>query len=116
MMARMDYKIVQQKKVVVVAFTGNLSGEDRDRMLACASELERIKGSVVIFYFRNTQVVEPVVFRDLTQLQHQLRKRMMEVYHAGLNLQLKLTLSEKGVIRLSEVKGSLGEVLSGLVA
>ncbi|MFP5386740.1 MAG: STAS domain-containing protein [Bacteriovoracia bacterium] len=107
----MKYKTINQNNVCILTISGDLTRDDSEILTTCSNEVKSAEAAIVVIFFKNVSVIDPLLFRDLTMLQHDLRKKGKKIYIAGLNVQLKTTLSEKGVIRGGEVFASLNEVL-----
>ena len=106
----MNYKIVSQKKIAVLTISGNIGKDDKDSLMNCSKELLEDDSESVVLYFKNVTSIESIILRELTLLQHEVRqKKRLKV--VGLNLQLKTFLTEKGVIRSSEVGANFNEVI-----
>lgn len=110
----MKYKIISQNGISVLTLSGDISREDKEGLLACSTEIKNVETDSVVIYFKNVSSIDPQLHRELTLLQHELRKNNKRLQVVGLNLQLKTLLAEKGVIRSNEVGASLNEVLSSL--
>lgn len=108
----MDYKIINQSGVVVTTINGSITRDDLDALVKCREELLRLTPRAVILNFRDTETIELGTFRELTLLQHEIRKQDAVIHILGLSLKMKNLLGEKGVIRGSEVGNTLREVLS----
>lgn len=70
-----DYKIISKNAVTVVTLSGKLNRESRDQLELCRRELESHDGKVLIIFFKDIAAVDPCVFRDLTLLQQEIRKK-----------------------------------------
>lgn len=108
----MEYKIINQKSVSIIAFAGDITRHDKEVLEKCLKEVLDLKAELMIILFKNVNLVEPIAFRDLTLIQHEARKKSNELKVVGLNLNVKNILSMGGVIRLTEVKRSLDEALA----
>lgn len=110
----MDYKIITKNNIYIVTLSGNLERKDKDLLTACSKELEEANAKSIVLHFKNVTSIDPLMLRDLTLFQHEIRKRNVRLKIVGLNLQLKTLLSEKGVIRSNEIEANLSEVLFSL--
>ena len=108
----MEYKIITQKNVSVLSFSGDITRHDRESLEKLYEEVSGIQCEKAVLVFKNTNLVETITFRDLTMIQHEFRKKNAAVKIVGLPLMLKNTLSEGGVIRLAEVRNSLEDALA----
>lgn len=109
----MVYKIISQKNVSIVAISGDITRHDKELLEKCYKEAaEILESRVLIILFKNVSMVEPITFRDLTMIQHDARKKNMNLRVVGLSSSVKNTLSSGGVIRLAEIKNSLDEALA----
>lgn len=109
----MEYKIINQKTVSIVAINGDITRHDKTILEKCYKEVsELIEAKLLIILFKNVSLIEPITFRDLTMIQHDARKKNMDLRVVGLNVSVKNTLSSGGVIRLAELKNSLDEALA----
>lgn len=111
----MEYKINSQNGIVVVSIIGNITRNDVDAVMVCKTEiLSGPSPRAVILNFKGLTLVEAIAFRELTLLQHDVRKIKSEIRIVGLSLPMRNLLSEKGVIRANEVGNSLIDVLNSL--
>lgn len=109
----MNYKIVTLNNVSILMISGNIGKDDKEALNSCSNELLTTEAASVILYFKNVTSIEVPALRELTLLQHEIRKtKTLKV--VGLNLQLKTYLTEKGVIRGNELGTNLNEVLFSL--
>jgi anti-anti-sigma regulatory factor len=109
-----DYNIINQKDVLVVSFKGKMGKEIKERLETCRQELIGIDARIYILIFKDVPTIEPSIFREMVLLQQDLRKNNRDLYIVGVNSQLKQYLFEKAVLRQSETKASLDEVLHHL--
>jgi hypothetical protein len=107
----MQYQIVNKSQVGILAISGDITRGDKEILEKCQQEVGGIEAKVMVIFFKNVSTVEPSTFRDLTLIQHELRKKM-DVRVVGLDLQTKMALSAGGVIRLAEVRSSLDEAIT----
>lgn len=110
-----EYKIVENNDVVVVTFQGKLSRDAKDGLKKCHQELIHISSKYIIFFFKDVSLVEPIILRDLTLIQHDTRKNNKRIFVTGLSPSLKQNLNGKGIIRLTEFKNSLDEALKSIL-
>lgn len=110
----MKYKIITQNGICILTLSGDISREDKETIITCTNEIKSVETDSVVIYFKNISSIDPQLHRELTLLQHELRKNNKRLKVVGLNLQLKTLLAEKGVIRSNEMGVSLEEVLSSL--
>lgn len=107
----MHYQIVNKYQVGILAITGDITRGDKEMLEKCLQEVVSVEAKLIVIFFKNVNHIEPATFRDLTLIQHELRKKM-EVRIVGLDLQTKMALSSGGVIRLAEVRGSVDEAIA----
>lgn len=111
----MNYKINSQGRVVILTIQGLLTKEDIPDINKCKNELfENETPFAVVLNFKNVGRIDLTVHRDLTLLQHEIRRVKSLVRVVGLNSRLRAILEEKGVLRGSEVGHDLQEVLKSL--
>ena len=109
----MIYKIINQKNVSIVTISGDITRHDKDLLEKCYKEVvEILESKLMIILFKNVSMVEPVIFRELTMIQHDARKKNMDLRVVGLTMSVKNLLSRGGVIRLAEIKNTLDEALA----
>jgi anti-anti-sigma regulatory factor len=106
-----DYKLFSKGVVTIVSFKGKMTKEARERILACQDELLKGPAEIVVLFFRDVSCVDSTVHRELTQIQQELRRKSLKLFVTGLSSPIKQTLEEKGVVRSSEIKGGLEEIL-----
>ncbi len=107
----MNYRIISQNSLTVINFEGSITRADRDALMTCMEEMKSLSSSAFILNFKNVSDVEYLLFRELTMLQHEVRRKNVDLVVAGLGMKLKALLLEKGVVRVSELKGSVGEAI-----
>jgi anti-anti-sigma regulatory factor len=108
----MNYKIVSQNHISIVTIDGELSRGDKEILINCTNEIKDSDTGFVVINFKNVPLVDPQLHRELTMLQHEIRKNGKTLKVVGLNLQLKTMLVSKGVIRSNELGPSLKDLLS----
>lgn len=107
----LQYKLVENNGVTIISLKGKISKNSKEIFDKCFQELLGLNSDVVIFYFKDVPAVERGALRDLTLLQHDIRKNNKAVIITGLSTILKQDLVEKAVIRLNEVKPTLEDAL-----
>src|SRR5690606_11950218 len=110
-MADFEYKIITKGDFVVTTFKGRISKDCKDSLSTCHQELLSFDSKNIVLYLKDVEGVETSIFRELTLLQQDLRKKNKLLFIVGLNSTLKQFLYNRGVIRLGEVGTSLEEVL-----
>lgn len=113
-MPEFDYKIVSKNTVTVITLSGKLNKESLDQLENCRKDLSQDPASVMILYFKDVPNVDPCVFRELTILQQEIRKKNVSLYVTGLDNNNRQYLLEKAIIRNSEIRKSLMEVFEDL--
>lgn len=106
-----EYNIKTKNDIAVISLKGILNKDALDKLETLHQELLSGKERVCILYFKEVLTVDASVNRQLTIIQQDIRKDKKTLYLIGLNLLVKQRLNERGIIRLSEIKGSLEEVL-----
>lgn len=110
-----EYKIVENNDVVVVTLQGNLTRNAKDDFKKCHQELILVSSKNIIFFFKDVSLIEPIILRDLTLIQHDTRKNNKRIFVTGLSSSMKQVLNEKGIIRLTEFKNSLDDALKSIL-
>lgn len=113
-MADFDYKVINKTSITVIVFSGKLTKESLPQLENCRKGLTTISPKTLVLHFKNITGVEHTTFRELTMLQQDIRKSNIELYVTGLDSQNKQLLLEKAVIRLSETRKGLEEILGSL--
>lgn len=106
-----SYKMIVKNAVAVINFQGKMTKEAKETLTKCQKELVESASKNVIFIFKEVPSVDHIVFRELTFLQTEARKNGLSVYIVGLSSSLKQYLTERGVIRTTEIKPSLEDTL-----
>ncbi len=106
-----EYKLFSKGVITIVSFKGRMSKESKELLLACQDEILKGPAEIVVLFFRDVSGVDMSVHRELTQIQQEIRKKSSKLFVTGLNSAMKQLLAEKGIIRLSEIKGGLEEIL-----
>lgn len=104
-----EYNIKSKNGFTVVTWVGPMTKESREQLEQCHQELLVIQENVIILYFKEVLSLDATVFRTLTMLQQDLRKKNRSVNLVGLCSAKKQLLLEKGIVRISEIKPSLEE-------
>lgn len=107
----MKHKLINQKNVSILTISEDIVKEDGPALEACARELSEKKSILTIINFKEVNSIEAVVLRELTVLQHEIRKSESVLKIVGLKPAVKNYLIEKGIIRQSEIKATLDEAL-----
>ncbi len=107
----MKHKLINQMNVSILTISEDIAKEDGPLLAACAKELAEKKSTLTIINFKEVNNIEAVVLRELTVLQHAIRKSESDLKIVGLKPAVKSYLIEKGIIRQSEIKASLDEAL-----
>ncbi len=107
----MKHKLINQKNVSILTISEDILKEDGPILQACAKELAETKSVLTILNFKEVNTIEAIVLRELTVLQHEIRKSESALKIVGLKPAVKNYLIEKGIIRQNEIKASLDEAL-----
>lgn len=89
----MKYKLIEKNKVLIIAVEGNIGREDKDLLVNCTKE---------------------ILGKEITLLQHEIRKKKLLVKVVGLTLPMKVLLRGRGVIRSNETFKDIKDVLISL--
>lgn len=106
-----DYSITSKNDYAIVTLKGAMNRESRSRLETLQQELLSCKERVHILNFKEVLSVDASVFRQLTLIQQDTRKEKKALFLTGMNYLVKQRLNEKGIIRISETKSSVEEVL-----
>lgn len=106
-MDKFEYKIVIQNDVMVVTFAGKMDRQSLQSIEACRKDILNDSPSLIILYFKDVTKIEHAVFREITVLQHEIRKKNIELYLSGLDNSTRDLLFDRAIIRASEYKKSL---------
>ena len=107
-----DYRIIFQNDVLIVTFKGMISKETKDRMQNCLQEIIALEPKLSVLVFKDVPAVDMPIFRELTMIQQEIRKKGGKLFITGLSVSLKNYLIEKAIVRNGELKNSLEEALS----
>lgn len=110
----MKHKIINQKNVSILTISEDISKLDAPLIEACTKELAEMKSSLTIINFKEVNNIDNIVLRELTVLQHEIRKSESVLKIVGLKPAVKNYLIDKGVIRQNEIKSTLDEALKSL--
>lgn len=108
------YKLIEKNPVTIVTFQGRMNKDAKESLLKCHQDMNEVQSGNVIFFFKDVQAVDHIIFRELTMVQAELRKKGKNIFVVGLSTSLKQFLTEKGIVRLAEVKSSLDEAIRSL--
>lgn len=109
-----EYKIVKKNEVSIITLRGKISKESKEKLNVLHQEISSEKRTITIFHFKDVPTVDAIAFREISLIQLEARKNADQIFLTGINNILKNYLNERGVIRLSEVKGTLEEVLKSI--
>lgn len=109
-MSSFGYKITSKKDVTVVSFTGKIDKDSKSLIDACRNQVFKERPSLVVIYFKDIESIDATILRDITLFQHEIRKKRIELYIAGLDNNMREFLLERAVIRISEYKKTLLDV------
>lgn len=107
----MKHKLINQKNVSILTISEDISKVDAPLIEECIKELSGIKSTLTIINFKEVNSIDNIVLRELTVLQHEIRKSESVLKIVGLKPAVKNYLIEKGIVRQSEIKSSLDEAL-----
>jgi anti-anti-sigma regulatory factor len=110
----MDYKFFFQNSIAIVTLTGDIGRKDKESLSNCTKEILEKELSSVVIVFKNVNAIETSVFRELTLLQHEIRRKNIDLWIVGMSMSIKVALIDKGVIRTQEIKSSLPEALEAI--
>lgn len=105
-----EYKIIEKKDFVVMTFKGRIAKEAKKALEECIKEVESFESKTFVLLFKEVSGFDQSTSREFSLLLQEIRKKNTRLYLVGLNLSLKLELSDRGLIRLKEVRNSLEEV------
>lgn len=109
---KFEFKIIGNQVVAVVTFKGNITKEACAELEVCRQKLSQEQAPLTVILFKNVNIVEASVYRELTLMQKEIRdKKKSSLFIVGLNPELKFSLLEKAIIRPLEVRKSLEDVL-----
>jgi len=60
--------------------------------------------------------VDSIIFRELTQLQHDIRDKGLELYIVGLDKETRKYLLEKAVVRMKDLRKTFEEAVASIKA
>lgn len=107
-----EYKLIQQSRVSVITLKGRIGKDAKEHLEQCRKDIEELDADIIILLFKDVPVVDPAVFREVTLIQQDIRKKNIQLYLVGLSNTVKNYLNDRAIIRLSEVKNTLEEILS----
>ncbi|HXH32623.1 MAG TPA: STAS domain-containing protein [Bacteriovoracaceae bacterium] len=106
-----DLKITSKFGYEVITLSGRITKDAKDNLETCTQEIINSTSKTFILFFNDVSVVDNTVLRELTLLQQEIRKKKVELFLVGLGSEIKQQLIDKGIIRMSEVRKSLEEVV-----
>lgn len=106
-----EYSITSKNDYAIVTLKGAMNRDSRSSLETLQQELLSCKEKIQILNFKDVLSVDASVFRQLTLIQQDIRKEKKALFLTGMNYLVKQRLNERGIIRLSETKASLEEVL-----
>ena len=105
-----SFKITSKKDVTVVSFTGKIDKDSKAMIEECRKQVIAVRPSLVVIYFKEIKSIDATILREITLFQHEIRKKRIELYIAGLDNNMREFLLERAVIRVSEYKKTLLDV------
>lgn len=108
-----EFKFVKQNTLVLAILKGKLRKDTKGELVLFGIELLKLESKMVILYFKEVSLIEPVVYRDFVLLQAEVRKTK-KLYLCGFTQAQKQVLLEKAIIRVQETRGDLLEALEDL--
>ncbi len=106
-----DWKITSKFGFEVITLSGKITKDARDPLQTCREEVLSSRSKTFILFFNDVPSIDQTVFRDLTILQQEIRKKRVELYLVGLGNELRQQLIAKGIVRVGELRRSLEEVV-----
>jgi anti-anti-sigma regulatory factor len=104
-----EYNIKTKNGFTVVTWKGPMTKDSREELEKCHQDLLQIEENIIILYFKEVVSLDATVFRTLTMLQQDLRKKNRSLNLVGLCSMKKQLLLEKGIVRIGEIRASLEE-------
>lgn len=105
-----EYRFEKQNYLIVVLFKGHLKKDSREALVKCTQELSQIESDAVILHFNEVTVIEPIIFRELSILQAEIRKTK-KLFLCGFTQIQKQILLDKAIIRFNELRSNLTDVI-----
>ena len=112
MIETFEYNIKTKHDFTVVTWTGPMTRDARVMLEQCRQDLLIFESKIIILYFKQVQTLDATIFRQLTILQHDVRKKNKSLKLVGLGGDKRQLLIDSGVVRLNELKASLEEAFN----
>ena len=106
-----EYNIKTKNDYAVVTLNGPMTKDAREQLEQCHQDLMLFEAKNIILYFKEVLTLDAGIYRELTLLQQDIRKKNKSLNLVGLCASKKQILVDKGVVRVTEVKTSLEEAL-----
>lgn len=113
-MGEFDFKTITKGDVKLMIFSGKLGKDCLGQLETCRKELGSSSAKIAVIHFKNVTAIDHCTYRDLVLLQQEIRKLNTNLFVTGLDTSQKQALLDKAVIRQSEIRKGLEEILGEL--
>lgn len=105
-----EYSVNEMKSFLVINLKGRITKDSKEQLMACMESGLKYKEKNVLIILKEVIGIDHIMSRDFALFQQNLRSQSKSFFLIGLKLQLKQELQGRGIVRIHEVKNTIGDV------
>jgi anti-anti-sigma factor len=111
-----EYKIIAKSNYLFISLKGKISRDSKDAFEDCLKKILEHRGKTIVLLMKDIHSIDFAMGRDFTLFQHEVRTKNNDFFLVGLKMQVKENLNNRGLLRASEVRNTLEDVIGFKVA
>lgn len=105
-----EYSVNEMKSFLIINLKGRITKDSKERLNACMETSLEYKEKNVLIILKDVVGIDHIMSRDFALFQQNIRAQSKSFFLIGLKLQLKQELQGRGIVRIHEVKNTIGDV------
>lgn len=104
-----EYSVNELKNFLVINLKGKITKESKEKLNACMETCKTYQDKNVLIILKDVVGIDHIMSRDFAIFQQNIRSQNKSFFLIGLKLQLKQELQGRGIVRIHEVKNTIGD-------